>query len=75
MARRTPLLLCASVLIGLASIAVAPSDAFAKKKTAKAAPAAVATTAPVIVPDSGIPADRTPRCFDSIIHYPVPPCY
>ena len=76
MARRT-ILVCASVLIGLASIAGAPSDAFAKKKTTTKAPeaAAVATAAPVIVPVNGGPVGWIPRCFDSVIRYLSPPCY
>jgi hypothetical protein len=75
MAHRPSVILCASVLIGLASIVAAPNAALAKK--AKVAPKAVATvdTGPVVIRDTGGPADRVPRCFDSVIRYPSPPCY
>lgn len=77
MARRTSILVCASVLIGIASIAVAPSAALAKKKAVKAPEAVAAVTpAPAPVLNSGEVASRVPRCFDSVVHYPsAAPCY
>lgn len=49
------------------------SDAFAKKR-GKAAPPVVAS-AVVVAPDNGPPAFGIPRCIDSVIFYPYPPCY
>jgi len=80
MSRRTVVLLAASVIVGVASTAAVSTDAFAKK--AARHPVAVVAApprAPVAV--SGIDNNygpvgtRIPRCFDSVILYPVPPCY
>jgi hypothetical protein len=73
MSRRTLVLLAASVIAGVALTASVSTDASAARKHARAA--AVPAAAVVVVPDSGPPADRVPRCFDSPILYPVPPCY
>jgi hypothetical protein len=70
--RTTTNLFVLSAIGGLVLALSVPSDALAKKKKA-AAPAAA--PAAVVVPDSNIPADRAPRCFDSVILYPAPPCY
>jgi hypothetical protein len=80
MSRRTIILLAASAIVGIASIATASTDALAAKKAVRAAPAAaVVATAPVaagvIDNNYGPVADRIPRCFDSVILYPYPPCY
>jgi len=73
MAHRSLVLLASSAIIAIASVAALPSDAFAKKAAARTAQ--TAAPGPVVVPDSNIPADRVPRCFDSPIRYPSPPCY
>lgn len=71
---RTPCLLIVAAMLGAISLVATATDAFAKK--GKSAPSAQAAAAgPVVVPDSNIPADRVPRCFDSLIRYPSPPCY
>jgi hypothetical protein len=80
MSRRTIISLAASLIVGIASVATASTDAFAAKKAVRAAPAAaVVAPAPVgagvIDNNYGPVADRIPRCFDSVIHYPYPPCY
>jgi hypothetical protein len=69
--------LAASAIIGIAFLATAPTDAFAHKKGVhhRAAPVAVAAPAAVVAVDNGPPADHIPRCFDSAIYYPLPPCY
>lgn len=78
MSRRTMVSLVASVIAGVALVATVSTDALAKKKAAPVAAAAVAT-APVAVAviggNYGPIADRVPRCFDSPILYPAPPCY
>ncbi len=74
MAPRTRFLFIAASIIAVASVVAAPTDAFAKKGKAVRA-AQVAVPAPLVIPDSNIPADRVPRCFDSVIRYPSPPCY
>ena len=78
MSRRAIVLLAASVIVGVASTATVSTDAFAKKAVRH--PVAVVTApAPVAVPiidnNYGPVADRVPRCFDSVILYPYPPCY
>jgi len=82
MSRRTTILLAASVVVCIASIATASTDALAaKKKAVTAAPVtAVVAPAPVYAATGidnhyGPVATRIPRCFDSVINYPVPPCY
>jgi hypothetical protein len=74
MSRRTLVLLAASVIAGVALTAGVSTDASAARKHARAVAIAPAA-AVVVVTDSGPPADRVPRCFDSPILYPVPPCY
>jgi len=73
MSRRTLVLLAASVIAGLTLAASVATDASAARKQARAA--AVAPAAAVVVTNYGPPADRVPRCFDSPILYPTPPCY
>lgn len=75
MSRRTIVPLAVSVIVGIAALATVSTDALAKKAVrARVAPAVVA--APVVVVDTyGPVADRVPRCFDSPILYPYPPCY
>ena len=73
MAHRTAILLAASAVVSMA-IAVAPTDALAASKKKKVA-AVAAAPAVLVIPDSNIPADRVPRCIDSVIFYPIPPCY
>jgi hypothetical protein len=76
MLRRRIILLAASVIIGTASIATVSTDAFAHRKRVHHG---VATVLPAVVvgvtTDNGPVADRIPRCFDSAIYYPRPPCY
>jgi hypothetical protein len=76
MSRRTIISLAASVIVGTAFIATVSTDAFAKKRVhhraATVAPAAVVVG---VATDYGPVADRIPRCFDSVIPYPYPPCY
>jgi hypothetical protein len=78
MSRRAIFLLTASVIVGVASTATVSTDAFAKKAVRQPV-AVVAAPAPVVVPvidnNYGPIADRVPRCFDSVILYPYPPCY
>jgi outer membrane lipoprotein SlyB len=82
MSRRTVISLAAFLIVGVAPIAIASTDAFAAKKAVQhrtAAAAAVIAPAPVVVGvidnNYGPVADRIPRCFDSVILYPYPPCY
>lgn len=80
MSRRTAILLAASVIAGVASTATLSTDAFAHRKAVRHPVAAVAVPpAPVVVGvidnNYGPVADRIPRCFDSPILYPYPPCY
>ena len=73
MAPRTLVLLVAPAIVGIVSVVVIPTDALAKKAVVRAVPAVAPGR--VVVPDSNIPADRVPRCVDSVIRYPSPPCY
>ena len=79
MSRRAILLLAASVIAGVASTAAVSTDAFAKKAVRHRAPVAVVAPAPVPVAvidnNYGPVAFGIPRCFDSVIPYPTPPCY
>ena len=79
MSRRTVILLAASVIAGVASTATLSTDAFAHRKAVRHPVAVVAVPpAPVVVgviDNYGPVADRIPRCFDSLILYPYPPCY
>jgi len=83
MSRRTIVLLAASAMIGIASVATASTAALAAKKAVhhRAAPAAAVVAPAPVVAASGIDnnygpvATRIPRCFDSVIPYPYPPCY
>jgi hypothetical protein len=77
MSRQNLILLAAAVVVGTVSIATISTDAFAGRKgvhrrAATAPPAAVAVG---VAADNGPVADRIPRCFDSVILYPYPPCY
>jgi len=81
MSRRTIIMLAASAVAGIASIALVSTDALAAKKKASP-PAAVAVVAPApVYAATGIDnhygpiASQIPKCFDSVILYPVPPCY
>ena len=77
MSRRTIVSLAASVIVGVAFVATVSSDALAKKAVRR--PVAAVAVAPVAVAiignNYGPVADRVPRCFDSAIWYPTPPCY
>jgi hypothetical protein len=77
MSRRTTVLLAASVIIGIASAGAVSTDALAKKAVHRHVAVAVPAPAPVVFigNDYGPIADRVPRCFDSVIPYPYPPCY
>jgi hypothetical protein len=79
MSRRAILLLAASVVAGVASTAAVSTDAFAKKAVRHPAPVVVVAPAPVPVllidNNYGPVAFGIPRCFDSVIPYPTPPCY
>jgi len=79
MSRQTFAMLTASVIVGVASLATASTGALAAKKAVhhRAATAAPAATVPVILIDNnyGPVADGIPKCFDSVIRYPAPPCY
>jgi cytochrome oxidase Cu insertion factor (SCO1/SenC/PrrC family) len=79
MSRQTFVLLTASVIVGVASLATASTDALAAKKAVhhRAATAAPAAAAPVTLIDNnyGPVADGIPKCLDSVIRYPSPPCY
>ena len=77
MSLRTTISLAASAVIAVAFAATAPTDAFAHKKGAhhRAAAAVVAAPVAVVAVDNGPPADQIPRCFDSAVYYPLPPCY
>jgi hypothetical protein len=74
MSRRTLVLLAATVIAGMTLAASVSTDASAARKHARAV-AARPAAAVVVTADYGPPADRVPRCFDSPILYPVPPCY
>jgi dihydrodipicolinate synthase/N-acetylneuraminate lyase len=79
MSRRAIVLLAASVIAGVGSTAAVAADALAKKAVRH--PVAVAVVPPPPVPvvlidnNYGPVATRIPRCFDSPILYPYPPCY
>ncbi len=78
MSRRATVLFATSVIVGVASVAMVSTDAFAAKKAVHHRAAAVppaAVAAPVVVDNYGPVADRIPKCFDSAILYPYPPCY
>jgi hypothetical protein len=81
MSCRTTVLLTASAIVGIASIVTASTDALAAKKVHHRAAHAVAAAPPapvaaaVIDNNYGPVAERIPRCIDSVIFYPVPPCY
>ncbi len=78
MSRRATLLLVASVMAATAAVS---TDAFAKKAHHHPAPVVIATAAPAPAPvllidnNYGPIAFGIPRCFDSPILYPLPPCY
>ena len=75
-------MLAASAVVSIASVALVSSDALAAKKKASHPAAAVVVVAPPPVyaatgidNNYGPVATRIPKCFDSVILYPVPPCY
>jgi hypothetical protein len=78
MSRPAIALLAASVIVAFG--ATVSTDAFAYKKVHHRA-AAVAVVAPAPVPvvfidnNYGPVASGIPRCFDSAVYYPLPPCY
>ena len=74
MSRRTFVLLTASVIVGVASLPTASTGALAAKKTVHHR-AVTAAPVPLIDNNYGPVADGIPKCFDSVIHYPSPPCY
>jgi hypothetical protein len=76
MSRRTIISLAAFVIVAAASIAMVSTDAFAHKKGVHHRAAAVPpAAAPVVVTTNGPVADGIPRCIDSVLFYPYPPCY
>jgi hypothetical protein len=82
MSRRTVVLLIASAIVGIASTAAASTDAPAAQKAVRhraihtAAAVPPAAVAPGVIDNNyGPVADRIPRCIDSVIFYPYPPCY
>lgn len=72
-------LLAASVIVGVASTATVSTDAFAKKAVRHPVAVVAVPPAPVAVVfidnNYGPVATRIPRCFDSVVYYPSPPCY
>jgi hypothetical protein len=75
MSLRTIISLAASAVIAIAFAATAPTDAFAHNKKGVHHRAVAAPPAAVVAIDNGPPADHIPRCFDSAVYYPLPPCY
>jgi hypothetical protein len=81
MSRRTVVALAASVFVGIACIGATSTAALAaKKRVHHAVPQAIVALPPaapilLIGTEYGYVADRIPKCFDSVISYPVPPCY
>jgi hypothetical protein len=79
MSRRAIVLLAASVIVGLATAATVSTDAFAAKKKPAPQAVVVASPAPLTVGtidnNYGPVADGIPRCFNSPVLYPYPPCY
>ena len=78
MSRRATISLAASAIVGIVSIATMSTDALAHRKGAGAHRVAAARPAVVVagpVENFGPVADRIPRCIDSVIYYPYPPCY
>jgi hypothetical protein len=74
MSRRGIILLVASVIAGVASTPAVSTDALAAHRKVHPRVVAVAAPAPVI-DNYGPIADRIPKCFDSAVYYPLPPCY
>lgn len=77
MSRRAIVLLAASAIV---AIATAPTGALAAKKAVHhraihAVVAAPPVATAIIDNNYGPVADRIPRCIDSVIFYPYPPCY
>ena len=78
MSRRAIILLAASVIAGVASTATVATDGFAKKAVRHpvvVAPPPAPVAVAIIDNNYGPIADRIPRCFDSAVWYPLPPCY
>ena len=79
MSRRTIVSVAATVIVGMA-MATVSTDAFAAKKTAARAAVQPTAAPPVVAPvavavGNGAIAEGIPRCFDSVLLYPYPPCY
>jgi hypothetical protein len=72
-------MLAASVIAGVASTAAVSTDALAAHRKTHPRVVAVVAPAPVAVAiidnNYGPIADRIPKCFDSAVYYPLPPCY
>jgi hypothetical protein len=72
-------MLAASVIVGVASTAAVSTDALAAHRKIHPRVVAVVAPAPVAVAiidnNYGPIADRIPKCFDSAVYYPLPPCY
>ena len=81
MSRRATILLAVSVIVGVLSTATVSTGALAHKKVVHHRAAAVAVVAPAPVAvgfidnNYGPVASGIPRCFDSAVYYPLPPCY
>ena len=77
MSRRTIVSLAATVIIGLAAVATVSTDALAKKAVHRRVVVAAVPPAPVVLIGNnyGPVADGIPRCFNSPVLYPYPPCY
>jgi len=81
MSRRTVVAFAASAVVGIACIGATSTNALAAKKHAhRAAPQLVVAPPPaapilLIGNEYGHVADQIPKCIDSVIFYPVPPCY
>ncbi|WP_425115309.1 hypothetical protein [Bradyrhizobium sp.] len=80
MSRRTIVSVAATVIVGIACMATVSTDAFAAKKTAARAAVQPTAAPPVVAPvavavGNGAIAEGIPRCFDSVLLYPYPPCY
>jgi hypothetical protein len=76
MSRRAIISLAASVVVSTVFIAAMSTDALAHRKGAGAHRVAAARPVAVagVAEDFRPVADRIPRCIDSVIYYPYPPC-
>jgi len=65
-----------AAIAAVASSAGVSTDALAAHRKVHPRVVAVVAPAPVAVIDNYGPiADRIPKCFDSAVYYPLPPCY